>query len=36
MDITHNMVGWFEIPVKGMDRAVGFCEAVFGFKLSRK
>jgi predicted enzyme related to lactoylglutathione lyase len=35
MDIQHNVVGWFEIPVGDMDRAVGFYEAVFGFKLSR-
>ena len=33
--ITHNPVGWFEIPVTDMDRAVKFYEAVFGFKLER-
>lgn len=27
------MVGWFEIPVKSMDRATKFYEAVFGVKL---
>jgi predicted enzyme related to lactoylglutathione lyase len=35
MDIKHNVVGWFEIPVKDMDRAIKFYETVFGFKLSR-
>jgi predicted enzyme related to lactoylglutathione lyase len=35
MDITHNVVGWFEIPVKNMERAITFYEAVFGLKLSR-
>ncbi len=35
MDIAHNVVGWFEIPVQDMDRAVKFYETVFGFKLSR-
>lgn len=35
MDITHNVVGWFEIPVQDMDRAVKFYETVFGFSLSR-
>lgn len=28
-----NAVGWFEIPVSSMDRAVKFYEAVFGVKL---
>ena len=35
MDIKHNVVGWFEIPVVDMDRAVKFYETVFGFELSR-
>jgi predicted enzyme related to lactoylglutathione lyase len=35
MDIQHNVVGWFEIHVDDLDRAVGFYGAVFGFKLSR-
>lgn len=35
MDISHNVVGWFEIPVIDMDRAIQFYEAVFGFKLQR-
>jgi predicted enzyme related to lactoylglutathione lyase len=33
--INHNVVGWFEIPVNDMDRAMQFYETVFGFKLSR-
>ncbi len=35
MEIKHNVVGWFEIPVNHMDRAIKFYEEVFGFKLSR-
>ncbi|HTX87390.1 MAG TPA: VOC family protein [Bacteroidales bacterium] len=35
MEITHNVVGWFEIPVADMDRAVKFYETVFGFRLNR-
>ncbi|MDP1621256.1 MAG: VOC family protein [Bacteroidales bacterium] len=35
MDIKHNVVGWFEIPVTKMDRAIRFYEAVFGLKLTR-
>jgi predicted enzyme related to lactoylglutathione lyase len=35
MEITHNIVGWFEIPVSDMDRAIRFYETVFGFRLSR-
>jgi uncharacterized protein len=30
-----NPVGWFEIPVSDMDRAIRFYEDVFQFKLSR-
>jgi hypothetical protein len=30
-----NPVGWFEIPVTDMDRAVAFYENVFGFQLNR-
>lgn len=33
--MNKNVVGWFEIPVMNMDRAVKFYEAVFGFELSR-
>ena len=34
--MQENMVGWFEIPVLDMDRAVRFYEAVFAIKLSRQ
>ena len=30
-----NMVGWFEIPVTDMERAIKFYETVFGVKLDR-
>lgn len=33
---VNNPVFHFEIPVTDMDRAVGFYEAVFGFKLRRE
>ncbi len=36
MDVNHNVVGWFEIPVENMDRAVDFYQAVFGFELKRQ
>lgn len=36
MEITHNVVGWFEIPVQNMERAMNFYESVFGLKLSRQ
>jgi uncharacterized protein len=29
------MVGWFEIPVTSMERAIGFYESVFDIKLER-
>ncbi len=35
MDIKNNVVGWFELPVNDMDRAIKFYETVFEFKLSR-
>lgn len=35
MDIKHNVVGWFEIPVLDMDRAIKFYETVFGLKLAK-
>lgn len=35
MNIAHNVVGWFEIPVTVMERAIRFYETVFGFKLDR-
>ena len=31
--MDYNPVGWFEIPVTEMDRAVKFYEAVFGYTL---
>ncbi|MCB0733910.1 MAG: VOC family protein [Flavobacteriales bacterium] len=34
MNPPHNLVGWFEIPVSDMPRAIAFYEAVFGFKLA--
>ncbi|MEI6684181.1 MAG: VOC family protein [Bacteroidota bacterium] len=35
MEVKHNVVGWFEIPVTDMDRAVSFYETVFDFTLTR-
>ncbi len=35
MDTQKNVVGWFEIPVADMDRAMRFYETVFGHKLDR-
>lgn len=32
----ENMVGWFEIPVSDMDRAVKFYESIFGQRLERQ
>ncbi len=31
--ITRNVVGWFEIPVEDMDRAVKFYNALFGWDI---
>ncbi len=33
MSRDKNVVGWFEIPVTKMERAVAFYEKVFGFKM---
>ncbi len=33
--MKNNVVGWFEIPVSDMERAIKFYEQVFGFKLER-
>jgi len=33
--MKNNMVGWFEIPVENMDRAITFYETVFDVKLER-
>ena len=35
MEIKQNVVGWFEIPVTNMARAIKFYEIVFNFMLSR-
>jgi uncharacterized protein len=34
-DMKSNPVGWFEIPVLDMDRAITFYETVFGYTLER-
>lgn len=34
-EVTHNPVGWFEIPVTDMDRAVKFYNTVMGIELAR-
>jgi uncharacterized protein len=33
--MQRNMVGWFEVPVADMERAIKFYETVFGTTLSR-
>jgi predicted enzyme related to lactoylglutathione lyase len=33
MEIKRNVVGWFEIPVDDMDRAVKFYNELFGWKI---
>ena len=35
MEPKHNVVGWLEIPVENMERAIRFYETIFEFKLSR-
>ena len=35
MEMKNNVVGWFEIPVANMERAIKFYETVFSFKLER-
>jgi uncharacterized protein len=35
MEIKHNVVGWFEIPVTDLDRAIAFYNKVFGFEMTR-
>ena len=35
MPKNMNAVGWFEIPVTDLERAIKFYESVFGVKLSR-
>ena len=36
MEQRNNAVGWFEIPVQNMERAVKFYETVFGLTLHRE
>ena len=36
MEQKNNVVGWFEIPVMNMERAIRFYEDVFYFKLNRQ
>jgi uncharacterized protein len=36
MDKQHNIVGWFEIPVTNMERAIRFYETLFGITLKRE
>jgi len=36
MEQKYNSVGWFEIPVADMERAIRFYEQVFDLKLSRQ
>lgn len=33
--MKNNMVGWFEIPVKNMNRAIAFYEKVMDIKMDR-
>lgn len=33
--MKNNVVGWFEVPVANMERAIKFYETVFDFKLER-
>ena len=35
MDQKNNVVGWFEIPVQNMERAMNFYQTVFGLTLER-
>lgn len=35
MEIKRNMVGWFEVPVENMDRAIRFYETVFDISISK-
>ena len=36
MAAKNNIVGWFEVPVNNMERAIKFYESVFGLKLDRQ
>ncbi|QSE97047.1 VOC family protein [Fulvivirga lutea] len=35
MELESNVVGWFEVPVNDMPRAIKFYEKVFDFKIER-
>jgi predicted enzyme related to lactoylglutathione lyase len=35
MELIRNVVGWFEIPVRNIERAIKFYENVFNLKLER-
>lgn len=35
MTMERNVIGWFEIPVSDMDRAVKFYRTVFNYELER-
>lgn len=34
--MKNNPIGWFEIPVLDMDRAITFYETVFGYEMQRQ
>lgn len=36
MELKRNVVGWFELPVIDMERAIRFYETVFDMKLDRQ
>lgn len=36
MKITKNVVGWFEIPVTDMERAIKFYQTVFDIEITRQ
>ncbi len=36
MQPNHNVVGWLEVPVNDMERAIRFYETVFDFQLQRE
>ena len=36
MTLQRNVVGWFEIPVADMERAIKFYESVFDFKIQKQ
>ena len=36
MELQRNMVGWFEIPVTDMDRAIKFYETVLNIKIQKQ